>query len=114
MDERLEKALEFANYRTTIEAQRKAIKRRFKSMSIVHHSNGVFVADDKTICFVALMAENYDDAVVIDSKGNPIEIADLKDLYTQLKEAYLQATNEYYSEIKKLSLARSIKKALDW
>jgi len=115
MDERLERALEFAKYRTTIENQRANLKRRFKAMCTVHHSNGVFTADQTTIAFVAaLISNNTKNAVVVDKKDNPIEVKDLKEFQALLIDTYMQATNEYASEHQKLAKARNIKKAMNW
>lgn len=115
MDDRLEKALAFSKYRTTIENRRKSIKRRFESMLIVHYENGMFKADNATISFIAvLLMRNTKSCVLLDSKDNPIEIEDLQDLADTLLSAYHSATNEYYTETKKLAKARDVKKAMNW
>ena len=115
MDERLERALEFSNYRITIENQRANIKRRYDTMIVVHHNNGSFKADSETISFVsALIQAKTKSAVILDQKGNPIEIEDLKVFLDGLIEAYHQATNEFLGEHKKLARARNIKKAMNW
>lgn len=115
MDERLEKALAFGKYRMTIENRRKALKRRFESMLVVHHNNGMFLADQDTISFVSTLIDSgHNDAVLIDVKTNPIEIEDLGAFREDLINAYFTATNEYSSEMKKLKKARDVKKAMDW
>lgn len=115
MDERLEKALAFSKYRVTIENKRKALKRRFETMLVVHENNGMFRADQSTISFVAsLLSDAHNDAILIDTKSLPIEIDNLNELYSKLMSAYFEATNEYSTEMKKLSIARNVKKAMDW
>jgi hypothetical protein len=115
MDERLEKALAFSNYRITIENKRIALKRRFASMLVVHNNNGMFAADAATISFVAALIDaGYTDSVLIDQKNAPIEVADLVTFKAELIDTYYKATNEYASEMKKLSKARDVKKAMDW
>jgi hypothetical protein len=115
MDERLEKALAFSNYRITIENKRIALKRRFETMLVVHHNNGQFTADAVTISFVtAMIAEGNTDMVLLDQKNMPVSIDDTDTFKTMLLEAYYTATNEYASEMKKLSQARDVKKAMDW
>jgi hypothetical protein len=115
MDERLEKALAFSNYRITIENKRIALKRRFATMLVVHNNNGMFLADAATISFVATLIEaGATDSVLIDQKNAPIEVADLDTFKTELIDTYYKATNEYASEMKKLSTARNVKKAMDW
>ena len=115
MDERLEKALAFSNYRATIENRRKALRRRFDAMMVVHHNNGMFVSNQETIAFVdALLRGGHRDAVVIDTRMTPIHVADLQAFYVQLMENYFAATNEYAAESTKLSKARDVKKAMNW
>jgi hypothetical protein len=115
MDERLEKALAFSNFRATIENRRTAIRRRFETMLIVHHDNGMFRADTTTISFIdTLIQEGHLDATLIDEKYNPIDVTDLAELKSKLVNAYFAATNEYSSELKSLAKARDVKKAMDW
>jgi len=115
MDERLERALEFSNYRITIENQRANLKRRYETMMVVHYANASFRADSDTIAFVgALIQAKTKSAVILDQKGNPTEIEDLKEFQKELIEAYHKATNEYLSEHRKLARARNIKKAMNW
>lgn len=115
MDERLEKALAFSKYRTTIENRRKALKRRFETMLVVHINNGMFRADETTINFVTtLINEKHKDAILMDTKVNPIEIDNLAEFKESLLNTYFVAINEYSAEMKKLSKARNVKKAMDW
>ena len=115
MDERLEKALAFSKYRVTVENRRKALRRRFETMLVVHKNNGMFRADQDTISFVeALVSNGHKDAVMIDTKLNPIDVDDLEAFRDELLNAYFAATNEYSAEMKKLAKARDVKKAMDW
>lgn len=115
MDERLERALSFSKYRITIENRRKALRRRFETMIVVHKNNGMFTADSETLAFVdALINSGHNDAVLIDLKANPIDVNDLKEFKEELITKYFEATNEYSTEMKKLAKARDVKKAMDW
>jgi hypothetical protein len=115
MDDRLEKALAFSKYRVTIENRRKALKRRYEAMTVVHYNNGMFVADQTTIAFVAvLLSSGHKDAVVIDARDAPIDVDDLAEFRDKLLNAYFEATNEYATEMKRLAVARDVKKAMDW
>jgi hypothetical protein len=115
MDERLEKALEFSNYRTTIENQRANLRRRFDAMLIVHRENASFNADAQTIGLVkALIDTGTNEAVLLDTKENPVEINKLDVFLLNLIEAYHCATNEFIVEHRKLARARNIKKAMNW
>ncbi len=115
MDERLEKALEFANYRTTLSNQKRNIRTRMQVLQTVHHDTGSFVADERTISFVdALLNSKLQTAVIVDTKDNPVEIKDLDEFKQKLLSAYTEASNEYKIQMDKIKRARDIKKIMDW
>jgi tRNA splicing endonuclease len=115
MDERLEKALEFANYRTTLSNQKRNIRSRMHVLQSVQYKSGSFVADEKTISFVdSLLRSDKNNAIIIDTKENPIEIEDLQDFKDNLISAYTEASNEYKIQMDKIKKARNIKKIMDW
>lgn len=115
MDERLERALDFANYRRTLSNQKKNVISRMKVLQTVHHNSGAFFADANTIAFVnALIQAGKKTAILLDTKENPIEIADLQEFLELLVGHYVEATNEYKVQIDKLKKSRDIKKIMDW
>jgi len=115
MDERLEKALEFANYRTTLSNQKRNIRSRMQVLQTMHYQGGSFIADAVTISFInALITANKESAIVIDIKDNPIEVEDLRSFYNELINAYQQASNEYKVQMDKIKRARNIKQVMDW
>lgn len=115
MDERLEKALEFANYRTTLSNQKRNIRSRMHVLQSVQYKSGSFVADEKTISFVdALIRSDKNNAIIIDTKENPIEIEDMQEFKDKLISAYIEASNEYKIQMDKIKRARNIKKIMDW
>ena len=115
MDERLENALEFANYRITLGNQKRTIRQRMTVLTTVQYRTGVFHANPITISFVkALIDANKTSAIVLDTKDNPIEIEDLKEFLDTLLSAYTEATNEYKVQLDKVKKARNIKSLMDW
>ena len=115
MDERLQKALDFSNYTATLNNQKQNIKNRFKQLQIVHHSGGVFLADQQTISFVKNMIDlEYTKGVLIDSKDNPVYINDFNELLEKLTSSYFDATTEYEAEYAKIRKSRNIKSMMDW
>jgi hypothetical protein len=115
MDERLAKALEFSNYRSTIENQKRNLRSRVESLQTVTYNNGTFKANSETISFVnTLINLGNTDIIVVDERNNPIEIEDANEFLTTLTEAYNGSMNEFLAESKKLAKARSIKKIMDW
>lgn len=115
MDERLQKALEFSNYTLTINNQKQNIKNRVAQLQTVHHLGGVFIANQETIAFVKTLIDlEHKDAIVVDTKQNPIRVPKLQELLEKLVGAYISATQEYEVEYEKLKKARNIKKLMDW
>lgn len=115
MDERLAKALEFSNYRSTIENQKRNLRSRVDALQTVTYNNGTFKADKATITFInTLIGLEQSDIIVVDERQNPIEISDPKDFLDTLLNAYNSSMNEFLAESKKLAKARSIKKIMDW
>ena len=115
MDTRLEKALEFSNYRRTIEIQRKTLKTRVDTMLNINYQNSIFKANAETISFVkALVDLGNTDGIVMDTKSNPIEIDSLSEFLEALVDAYNTAMNEYFAGYSKIQKARNIKKLMDW
>ena len=115
MDERLEKALEFANYRITLGNQKRTLKQRTQVLQTVHYSKGVFFADHVTISFVkTLLDSGKENSILVDTKDNPILIEDLKEFLDTLISSYTEAMNEYKVQSDKIKKARNIKSLMDW
>jgi hypothetical protein len=115
MDERLERALEFGNYRRTLSNQKRNIRSRMQILQTVHYKNGVFFANSSTIGFIsALITAGKQSAIVVDTKEVPIEIDNLSEFLDILISAYVEATNEYKIQIDKVNKSRNIKKIMDW
>jgi len=115
MDERLEKALEFSNYRATIETQKKNLQMRVETQQTVHYNGGSFCADQTLIAFTKaqldLDAESF---VVVDLRNKPFTIDDPQDFLEKLVSAYNAAMNEYVNEEKRLTRMRNVKTIMDW
>jgi len=115
MDERLERALEFANYRITLSNQKRTVRQRMSVLTTIHYKSGVFHANPQTISFVkALIDSGKESSIILDTKENPIEIEDLNDLLDTLLSSYTEAANEYKVQLDKIKKARNIKSLMDW
>jgi hypothetical protein len=115
MDERLEKALEFANYRITLSNRKRDIKARMIFLQTLHHKSGTFIANEILIGFVdTLLRNGKKSAVIVDTNDNPIEIDDLEEFNDLLISAYIEASNEYKVQMDKVVKSRNIKKIMDW
>ena len=115
MDERLEKALDFANYRITLGNQKRTLKQRTLVLQTVHYAKGVFHANPTTIAFIKTLIDlDREDAIIVDTKENPIHIENLEEVVEDLDSADTEASNAYKVEEKKKKKARNIKSLMDW
>jgi hypothetical protein len=112
MDERLERALEQANYVITIQSQKKNIQLRFENAMSYSVNGGTFIISQELIAFVNCMMAQHTDAILIDVRGNPILIEDLGSFYDQIMQRYTEATQEFYTEYTALRKARTTKAAV--
>ena len=110
MDERLSKALEFANYSVTLSNQRRALKEKFLADIIYYHNGGCFAVTKELINFVKTLIDtgNEEGVVLIDDNDVPVEIADMQNFLETILNKYFTASNEYYTEYQKIRKQRSV------
>lgn len=110
MDDRLQKALDFANYRITLFNTKENIKLKVDSMLNHATNGGMFKVTLELINFTKLLIDMDQNVVVlVDVNGNPIEIVDIQKFHKDLLSKYFQATNYYYTEWTKVKGARALK-----
>jgi len=113
MSAKLTKALEFANYRVTLNNQQSALRSRIQGLLSYSISGGTFTIDRTLIAFCdALTRQGETTAVILDIYDNPIQV-ELESFLTEIISRYHEATNEYYFEYERLKQARKIHKVLD-
>jgi hypothetical protein len=114
MDDRLTKALEYSNYKVTVFQQKQNLKLRLENLLTFAHNGGMFKITQELISFVSsLLQKDVQEVVLIDSRENPVKIANLEEFYDTILGQYFEATNEYHLEFEKLRKARSVKQATD-
>ena len=115
MDERLQKALDFSNYRIALFNRKENLKINMNNMLSCAINGGIFKADRELISFITLLINAEKTRVVlIDINGNPIEIIDLPAFLDELLNRYFEATNLYHSEYSKLKNARTVKNVYEF
>ncbi len=115
MDDRLERALDFSNFRLTLHNQKQSAKQRAENMLQVQYDNSLFKADQTLITFVqAIKAEGYSSFAVSDVHDNPVRIEDSETFLEKLISAYASAMNEYIISHEKIKKARNIKRLVEW
>ena len=113
MSSKLTKALEFANYRTTLNIQHNNLKAKVQTLLNYSINGGTFEISQTLISFVkVLIAQEQDKAVLLDIYNNPIEV-ELQTFLEEIISRYFEATNEYHAEYQKLRKSRKVHKLID-
>lgn len=115
MDDRLSKALDFANFKYTLAIQRKTLKEKINAKLTYGHASGIFKIDRSLISFVQMLIdlERTSNVPLIDDNGNPVLIPDLIKFRDEILDRYFTATLEYYEEYQKIKTSRSVEKLLE-
>ena len=78
-DDRLHKALEFANYRQTFFNQKQILKNKSEALLSYSTQGGTFKVTQELIAFVGtFVQQEYEEMVLLDTNENLIKIEDLK------------------------------------
>lgn len=113
MSTTLTKALEFANYRITLNNQQAALKAKTESLLSYSINGGTFTVNRELISFCSIMtAAERDEIVLLDIYDNPIQV-NLKEFLDEITSRYFEVTNDYYMEYEKLRKARKTQTVLD-
>ena len=114
MTSKLTKALEFANYRLTLNVQHNALRSKVQTLLSYSTNGGTFEISQMLISFVqTLITQGHTKAVLLDVYNNPIEIVGLDDFIDEILSRYFEATNEYHAEYSKIKKSRKVHKLVD-
>ena len=109
-DEKIEKALQTANYMATLSNQRRVIKEEFEQKIMYYHNGGTFKCDQSLIGFVkALIDSDQSSVTIIDNNGLPIVIDSLEVFLENIIANYFEAVNEYAAKFNRIKNKRNIK-----
>lgn len=115
MDEQLQKALDFSNYRQSFSIQRKTLKESIEAKLTYGTNGGIFKIDQSLITFVKFLIdqERTENVPLLDSNGNPVLIPDLKKFLDEILDRYFTSVYEYYEQYQNLKKSRSVEKLID-
>lgn len=115
MDDRLKKALDFANYRQTFAIQRKSLKETVEADLTYGYAGGIFKIDRSLLTFVQLLIEQdrIENIPLIDINDTPILIDNLEKFKNEIFDRYFSATYKYLESFNKLKKSRSVEKLVD-
>ena len=108
----LDKALDFANYRTTLNNQHEVLKTKLESSLSVSINGGTFTINRELISFMSVY-QDLKSVVLLDIYNNPILISEPDKFLKDIKNKYIEVTSNYYTEYEKLRKARTIHKIID-
>lgn len=115
MDNRLQEALDFSNYRLTLSTQLSNLKIKLASDLLITHQNGIFtVSVDKILYCKQLIDQNTLVFPFVDDNDVPILITNLPQFYELMDSTYKRAMTQYQTEYAKVVTSRNIKKIVDY
>lgn len=114
MDDRLEQALAFANYRQTLNNQLQKLQIRATGMLIYAKNGGSFTINKELICFLDYLVRNdTNDATILDDNNTPVQISDVKAFLKEVNDRYFSVTTDYLKEYQAIRKSRNVKSILD-
>lgn len=112
-DIKLSKALEFANYRTTMNNQQAQIRAKAQSLLCYSINGGSFNIDRGLITFCKMLKDSgTESAVLMDVYDNPVLI-EVDSFLDEILSRYFEVTNDYYIEYEQIRKSRKTHKILN-
>lgn len=110
IDERLEQAIQSANYRISLQTQKQNARLKYTN-DLTHSENGgIFSITPELISFIsALVSLEKDDAIILDINFNPVEIQNLRAFQQSIISKYYEVSNEYFVEYRQIQKSRNVK-----
>lgn len=110
IDQRLTDALVQANYRTTLNVQRKNALVKLQKNLVYAINGGTFAITTELISFInTLLANGKQEVILLDVNEAPIEIQNLKEFFDKILSIYYECMNEYLAEARTIAKARTTK-----
>ncbi len=114
MEERLQKALEFANYRQTLSNQLHKSRIKAEGLLVFAKNGGTFKVNQELICFLDYLERSgITDVALMDSNNVPVQINDVSEFLKEVTSRYFEVTNDYLKEYHTIRKARNVKSILD-
>lgn len=114
MEDRLQQALAFANYKQTLNNQLQKLRIRAEGQLIIAESGGRFTINQELICFFDyIVRSGLKEATVLDDNKSPVMIVDTESFLKKITTRYFEVTNDYLQEAKIIKKSRDVKSILD-
>jgi hypothetical protein len=113
MSTRLSKALEFANYRHTLNNQLEILRAKTQNLLSYSINGGTFTVNRELIAFCKLLLDaGKTHSVLLDVYSNPIKI-NTAEFYNEILSRYIEVTNDFHFEYEKIRKSRKVQSVLD-
>ena len=110
MDKRLQQALDFSQYMTTLNNQKRLLWEKYQESLIYYYNGGKFTITPELIAYCnSAIIENI---VLIDDNQLPIKV-ELQKFLFEIRVQYQKASLAYHAEYSKLKSKRSVEKILN-
>jgi hypothetical protein len=109
MDERLKRAVEYADHHRSLGIQRKIFKEKLDADLTIGYNGGIFKINQQLIVFTQFLIDKsrITDVPIVDLNGNPVIIKNIKEFQDLILDKYFSATGYYLSGIEKLKSIKS-------
>lgn len=114
MDQRLEKALDFANYATTLQNQKEILLKQFTEDSYFYYNGSAFLVTPELISFCKFMQDLHKPTIILlDVNKTPVQIDELDTFIENIVDQYVQTTNIYLKNYQTFRNNRTVKGLVD-
>jgi len=111
----IEKLMDVAKTMAVLANQKRALKEEYEQSLVFFHSGGSFKITKELISFIHTIrtVSNYNEFVLIDDAGIPIQIKNLEKFLQDILDVYIQSSNAFLSNYQKLKNSKNIESILD-
>lgn len=115
MDERLQKALNSANFMITFNNQKELIRQTFKENCLYHENGHRFTVNRELINFLSTVLSKgvTEEFVILDDMEIPYMILDVDQFLDKIFNIYIESSNSYLRDYSKLKSSRSLTKMVE-
>lgn len=110
MDKRLQQALDFSQYMTTLNNQKRLLNEKFYEKCVFFYNGGKFTITTSLISYCKTL--KYNTEIIIDDNSLPIEV-DTKDFTNKIIDQYTIAKQDYLDQYNQIKTKRSVEKFLN-
>lgn len=114
MDDRLERALDFAKFQHTLHLEKKRLQAKLRQDLELCYAGGRFTVDRNFIVFLHLFNPDEDGSItILDDSLTPVVVEDPTAFEKEAYNTYFRAVNRYRTDFELLKKKRSVKAVVD-